>query len=74
MATGTSRPVSAPVFHGDDPEQITDYRTLSVLAIISLVIGLIAPVAIGAYLVLLVGAVLALLYRQFSATPSWRLH
>jgi hypothetical protein len=47
MATGTST-VSAPVFHGNDPEQTTEYRTLSVLAIISLVIGLAAPLAIFA--------------------------
>jgi hypothetical protein len=33
-----------------------------------------APMAIGAYVVLLVVAILALLYRLFSATPSWRLH
>jgi hypothetical protein len=48
MATGTSRTVSAPVFHGNDPEQITEYRTLSVLAIISLVMGLAAPLAVAA--------------------------
>jgi hypothetical protein len=48
MVTGTSRTASAPVFHGDDPEQTTDYRTLSVLAIISLIIGLAAPLAIAA--------------------------
>ena len=46
MATGTSPSVSAPVFHGNDPEQTTEYRTLSVLAIISLVIGLAAPLAL----------------------------
>jgi hypothetical protein len=32
-----------------------------------------APMAIGAYLAILVCAVLALLYRLFGATPSWRL-
>jgi hypothetical protein len=48
MATGTSRTVSAPVFHGNDPEQITEYRTLSVLAIISLIMGLAAPLAVAA--------------------------
>jgi hypothetical protein len=47
MATGRSAIVSSPVFHGDDPEQTTEYRTLSVLAIISLVIGLAAPLAIA---------------------------
>jgi hypothetical protein len=48
MATGTSRTVSAPVFHGNDPEQTTEYRTLSVLAIISLVMGFAAPLAVAA--------------------------
>jgi hypothetical protein len=33
-----------------------------------------APMAMGAYFVLLAVAGLALLYRLFSATPSWRLH
>jgi hypothetical protein len=47
MATSTSPAASSPVFHGDDPEQTTEYRTLSVLAIISLVIGLAAPLAIA---------------------------
>jgi hypothetical protein len=47
MATGTSITATSPVFHGDDPEQTTEYRTLSVLAIISLVIGLFAPLAIA---------------------------
>ena len=45
MATGTSRTVSAPVFHDNDAEQTTEYRTLSVLAILSLVIGLISALA-----------------------------
>src|SRR4051812_10237928 len=47
MATGTSITAATPVFHGDDPEQTTEYRTLSVMAIISLVIGLAAPLAIA---------------------------
>jgi hypothetical protein len=47
MATGTSHPATAPVFHGDDPEQTTEYTTLSVLAIIAFVFGLAAPLAIA---------------------------
>jgi hypothetical protein len=47
MATGTSSTASTPAFHADDPEQTSDYRTLSVLAIISLVFGLAAPLAFG---------------------------
>src|SRR6476620_3954579 len=49
MATSTSTTTTpSPVFHGDDPEQTTEYRTLSVLAIISLVMGLAAPLAVAA--------------------------
>src|SRR4051794_32093172 len=47
MATSTTHTASAPVFHGDDPEQTTEYRTLSVLAIISLVMGLASPLAVA---------------------------
>jgi hypothetical protein len=47
MATSTSNPVTAPVFHGDDPEQTTEYTTLSVLAIIAFIFGLAAPLAIA---------------------------
>ncbi len=47
MATGTTSTVSAPVFHTDDPEQASGYRTLSVLAIISLIFGLASPLSLG---------------------------
>lgn len=47
MATSTSNRVTVPVFHGDDPEQTTEYTTLSVLAIIAFVFGLAAPLAIA---------------------------
>lgn len=46
MATGTHPTVSAPVFHADDPEQTTEYRSLSLLAILALVFGVAAPLAI----------------------------
>lgn len=48
MATGTTGTASAPVFHGDDHEQANEYSSLSVLAIIALVIGIAAPLAIAA--------------------------
>jgi hypothetical protein len=54
MATSTSHTATAPVFHGNDPEQTTEYRTLSVLAIISLIIGLAAPLAIAAPFLLVI--------------------
>lgn len=64
MSTGTSSTVSAPAFHADDPEQTGDYRTLSVLAIISLVVGLAAPLALGSPLLMVIplfGIALAIL-------------
>ena len=54
MATSTSLDTSSQVFHGDDPEQTTEYRTLSVLAIISLIIGLAAPLAVAAAFLLVI--------------------
>ena len=39
--------MSTPAFHSDDPEQISGYRTLSVLAIVSLVFGLVSPLALA---------------------------
>ena len=45
MAAGTPHSASSSVFHGDDHEQTTEYRSLSVLAVLGLVIGLIAWVA-----------------------------
>jgi hypothetical protein len=54
MATGTSSPASSPAFHADDPEQETGYSTLSVPAIISLVLGLASPLCFGAPLLILI--------------------
>ncbi len=39
--------MSTPAFHSDDPEQIGGYRTLSALAIVSLVFGIVSPVALA---------------------------
>lgn len=52
MAIGTSSRVSTPAFHADDPDPTTEYRTLSGLAIISLVIGLVSPLCFGAPLLM----------------------
>src|SRR5262245_45308902 len=41
-----------PTFHTDDVEALSDYRTLSVLALVSLVIGLASPLAFAAPLAL----------------------
>lgn len=47
MATGTPTRIPAPAFHADDLEQTSSYRTLSVLAIISLIFGLASPLCFG---------------------------
>jgi hypothetical protein len=44
VETASTSPSHQPAFHADDLE-VADYRTLSGLAIVSLVIGLVAPVA-----------------------------
>jgi hypothetical protein len=48
MATGTSSRSPAPAFHVDDPEQMTGYRSLSVPAVIGLLLGLASPLCFGA--------------------------
>jgi hypothetical protein len=48
MATGTSSRSPAPAFHVDDPEQTTGYRSLSVPAVIGLLLGLASPLCFGA--------------------------
>jgi hypothetical protein len=48
MATGTSTSGPSSAFHVDDLEQASGYRTLSVPAIIGLVLGLASPLCFGA--------------------------
>lgn len=71
MATGTSSRATTPAFHADDSEQTTEYRTLSVLAIISLIFGLASPLCFGAPLLMaipLIGiAVSILALRRIAA-------
>jgi hypothetical protein len=43
VETGTRLPTSEPAFHADDAQQVAEYRTLSALAIVSLIVGLAAP-------------------------------
>ncbi|HEX4412497.1 MAG TPA: hypothetical protein VH107_02640 [Lacipirellulaceae bacterium] len=54
MATGTSIGGSSSAFHVDDPEQASGYRTLSVPAILSLVLGLASPLCFGAPLLFVI--------------------
>jgi len=74
MATGTSSRIPTPAFHADDPEQAIEYRTLSVLAIISLIFGLASPLCFGAPLLMaipLFGIALSILaLRRIAASDG----
>jgi hypothetical protein len=54
MATGTSTRVPAPAFHADDTEENTNYRSLSVTALIALLFGLASPLCFGHILLMLI--------------------
>lgn len=70
----TSRPPAEPAFHSDDVEHVANYRSLSVLALFSLLIGLASPLILfgKAFLVLpLIGIALALLaLRQIAISEN----
>ena len=74
MATGTSPGASASVFHDDDPEQTTEYRSLCVLALVGLILGLASPLCFGAPLLMVVPiagiAVSLLALRQIAASEG----
>lgn len=48
MDSGSPTTAHTSTFHSDDVESLADYRSLSVLALVSLVIGLMAPLAFAA--------------------------
>lgn len=52
MATSTSAP--SPAFHTGDAEQTIEYRSLSVPAVLALVLGLASPLCFGAPLLLVI--------------------
>src|SRR5438874_2243110 len=74
MATNTPSSVLSPAFRADDPEETSSYRSLSVLAIISLVVGIAAPLAFIGPLLLaipLFGIALSLVaLRQIAASEG----
>lgn len=74
MATGIPPRVSTPVFHTDDLDQSGDYRTLSVLAIVSLVFGLASPLCFAAPLLMAIPvfgiAISILALRRISANST----
>jgi hypothetical protein len=47
MSAASTSTISMPAFHSDDPEQSGDYRTFSALALISLVFGIVSPLALA---------------------------
>lgn len=73
MATGTPSRASSPAFHADDLEEATQYRSLSVLALLGLLFGLASPLCFGAPLLMavpIIGAVLSLLALQRIASSN----
>jgi hypothetical protein len=70
MVTGTAR----PAFHADEVEETNEYRSLSVLAIMSFIAGLASPLAFGHPLLMVVplaGVVISLLaLRQIAANEG----
>jgi len=64
MVTGITSRASSPAFHTDDPEEATEYRSLSVLALLGLILGLASPLCFGAPLLMAIpiaGAAVSLL-------------
>lgn len=47
MSAASTSTISTPAFHSDDPEQSGDYRTFSALALVSLVFGVVSPLALA---------------------------
>jgi hypothetical protein len=74
MATGTSSRPTSPAFHADDLEETTNYRSLSVLAIIGLLLGFASPLCFGAPLLMIIpiaGIVVSVLaLRQIAASEG----
>jgi hypothetical protein len=73
MATGTSSRTSSPAFHTDDLEETTEYRSLSVLALLGLLFGLASPLCFGAPLLMAIpiaGAAISVLALQRIAASN----
>lgn len=73
MAAGASRPVSSPVLNSGDSEQSIEYRSLSITALLALVLGLLSPLFFGAALLILVplaGIVLSIFALRQIATSE----
>jgi hypothetical protein len=60
----TSSTATEPAFHSDEPPEVSEYRTMSALAIVALIFGLAAPLCFWAPLLMvipLVGTALAII-------------
>jgi hypothetical protein len=73
MASGAPTRVS-PAFHADDPEETTEYRSLSGTALVALLFGMASPLCFGhilLFLVPIIGIALAVLaLRQIAASDG----
>jgi hypothetical protein len=72
--TATRLPASEPAFHADDVELVADYRTLSALAIVGLLLGLASVLCLASRLFMvvpLIGAAISLVaLRRIAASEG----
>src|SRR5437868_3205852 len=54
MAIGVSSKLSSVGFHSDEPDEAAEYRSLSVLALTSLIFGLASPLSFGMPLLIVI--------------------
>jgi len=72
----TTRPLTEPAFHSDDVDHVADYRSISVLALVSLLIGLASPLSLfgrGFLLLPLAGIMFSLIAMRRIAISERRL-
>jgi hypothetical protein len=74
LETTTRSSTESPAFHSDDPAEVSEYRTISALAIVALVFGLAAPLCFWAPFLMvipLVGAGLSIVaLRRIAASDG----
>src|SRR4051794_40807962 len=54
MATGSPSKLSSAAFHSDDTDEAIQYRSVSALALVSLVFGLLSPLSFGMPLLIVI--------------------
>jgi hypothetical protein len=74
LDTSSPSPALQPAFHSDEPPEVSEYRTMSALAIISLVFGLLSPLCFVSPLLMvipLLGAAFAIVaLRRIEASDG----